>query len=72
MKRQRLISPACACMQPLCLAQRGQIQQQRAELRAVITHIQNDSFLQQALFFGSHHKVMRVILVVDDVFQVNT
>lgn len=34
--------------------------------------MQNDSFLQQALFFGSHHKVVRVILVVDDVFQVNT
>ena len=34
--------------------------------------MQNDSFLQQALFFGSHHKVVRVILVVDDVFQVDT
>ena len=39
---------------------------------ALITHMQNDSFLQQALFFGSHHKVVRVILVVDNVFQVNT
>lgn len=44
----------------------------RAALGALITHIQNDSFLQQALFFGSHHKVVRVILVVDNVFQVNT
>ncbi len=34
--------------------------------------MQNDSFLQQALFFGSHHEVMCVILVVDNVFQVNT
>lgn len=39
---------------------------------ALITHMQNDSLLQQALFFGSHHEVMRVVLVVDDVFQVNT
>lgn len=42
------------------------------ERRALITHMQNDSFLQQALFFGSHHKVMCVILVVHNIFQVNT
>lgn len=34
--------------------------------------MQNDAFFQQALFFGGHHEVVRVILVVDDVFQVNT
>lgn len=39
---------------------------------ALITHMQNNSFLEQALFFGSHHKVVCVILVIDNVFQVNT
>lgn len=43
----------------------------RDEIRALITHMQNDSFLQQALLFGSHHKVVSVILVVDNVFQVD-
>lgn len=36
------------------------------------THMKNDSFLQQTLLLCSHHKVVRVILVVDDVFQVNS
>ena len=33
--------------------------------------MQDDSFLQEALLLGRHHKVVCVVLVVDDVFQVN-
>lgn len=37
----------------------------------MITHVQNDTLLQQTLLLGSHHKVVRVILIVDDVFQID-
>lgn len=36
------------------------------------THMPYHSFFQQALFFGSHDKVVRIIFVVDNVLQVNT
>lgn len=35
-------------------------------------YINDDSFIQQALFLGGHDKVMRVVPVVHNVFQVNT
>lgn len=35
------------------------------------SHLFNDPFLQQALLFGSHHKVVGVIFIVDDVFQID-
>lgn len=34
-------------------------------------HLQDDSFLQQTLFLCRHHKVVRVIFVVNDVLQVD-
>lgn len=37
----------------------------------MITHVQNNTLLQQTLLLGSHHKVVRVILIVDNVFQIN-
>lgn len=37
----------------------------------MITHVQNDTLLQQTLLLGSHHKVVRVIFIVDNVFQIN-
>lgn len=56
----------CACM---CTRERHL---QTCLSHPLITHMQNDSLLQQALFLGSHDKVVRVILVVDNVFQVNS
>lgn len=35
-------------------------------------HLFNDPFLQQALLFGRHHKVVGVIFIVDDIFQIDT
>lgn len=33
--------------------------------------MENDALLQQALLLRRHHKVVRVVFVVDDVFQVD-
>lgn len=35
-------------------------------------HVDDDSLVQQALFLGSHDKVMCVVLVVHNVLQINT
>lgn len=34
-------------------------------------YLQNDTFVQQTLFLGSHDKVVRIVFVVDDVLQVD-
>ena len=34
-------------------------------------HLQDDTLLQQALLLGCHDEVVRIILVVDDVLQIN-
>lgn len=34
-------------------------------------HLQDDALLQQALLLGCHDEVMRIILVVDNVLQIN-
>lgn len=35
------------------------------------THIDDHTLIQQALFLCSHDKVVRVVPVIDDVFQIN-
>ena len=35
------------------------------------THLLYDAFDEKAVFFGCHHKVVRLVLVVDDVLQVD-
>lgn len=35
-------------------------------------YINDDAFIQQALFLGSHDKVMSVVPVVHNVLQINT
>lgn len=35
-------------------------------------HLQDDPLLEQALLLGRHDEVVSVVLVVDDVFQVDT
>lgn len=35
-------------------------------------YINDDTFIQQALFLGSHDKVMSVVSVVHNVLQINT
>lgn len=37
----------------------------------MITHVQNNTLLQQTLLLCSHHKVVRVIFIIDNVFQIN-
>lgn len=39
--------------------------------RHLLTHINDNSFIQQALFLCSHDKVVRVVLVVHNVLQVD-
>lgn len=36
------------------------------------SHLFNDPFLQQALLFGSHDKVVGVVFIVDDILQIDT
>ena len=36
-----------------------------------ITYVQYHPFVQQALLLGCHNEIVRVVLVVDDVLQVN-
>ena len=36
-----------------------------------LPHLQDDTLLQQALLLGCHDQVVRIILVVDDVLQIN-
>lgn len=43
-----------------------------SETKSYAAYINDDSFVQQALFLGSHDKVMRVVPVVHNVLQVNT
>ncbi len=40
--------------------------------RTVFTHLLQHSFLEKTLLFGSHDKVMSVVLVVDNVLKINT
>ena len=36
------------------------------------SHLFNDPFLQQALLFGSHDKVVGVVFIVDNILQIDT
>lgn len=35
------------------------------------SHLFNDPFLQQALLFGSHDKVVGVIFIIDNILQID-
>lgn len=37
----------------------------------LVTHRDDDALVEQTVLLGRHDKVMRVVLVVDDVLQVN-
>lgn len=35
-------------------------------------HLNDDAFLQQTLFLRAHNKIMRLVLVINYIFQINT